>query len=96
MRTANIMPFTEHRQHLREHFEQVKRSNHPLIVTTNGKPAAVVISPERYDQLAEAEERLQSLEMIDKSMQDIQAGRTQPMRDALRQIADEQGVKLER
>lgn len=46
--------------------------------------------------IADDQEGLRSLEMIDKGMEDVRAGRTRPMREAIRQIANELGVKLPR
>ena len=96
MRSGDITPFTEYRQHLREHFERVKESGRPLFVTTHGKPDAVILSPDRYDELVEAEALLRSLETIDKSTEDIRAGRTRPMREGLSQLAREEGLDRDR
>jgi len=95
-RTTDITSFTEHRQHLRDHFEQVKETGRPLYITTNGETDAVVMSPAAYDALADKAELLESLAMLDRSMEDIQAGRTEPAKEALRKIADELGLKLNR
>lgn len=96
MKTDDITPFTEHRRHLREHFERVKSFGQSLIVTTNGRPDAVLMSPERYEQLVEAEELLRSLKTIDKSMEDIAEGQTRTMRQGLREIANDTGIEIDR
>ncbi len=95
-RSTDITSFTEHRQHLRDHFEQVRETGRPLYITTNGETDAVVMSPEAYDALADKAELLDSLALLDRSMKDIQEGRTQPAKAALREIADELGLKLKR
>ena len=95
-RSTDITSFTEHRQHLRDHFAQVKETGRPLYITNNGETDAVVMSPEAYDALAEKAELLDSLAMLDRSMEDIKEGRTQPAKEALREIADELGLKLSR
>ena len=96
MRSGDITPFTEYRRHLREHFERVKESGRPLFVTTHGKPDAVVVSAERYDELVKAEALLRSLETIDKSTEDIREGRTRPMREGLDELARDEGLDLDR
>jgi len=95
-RSTDITSFTEHRKHLREHFEQVRRTGRPLYITTNGEADAVVMSPEAYDALADRAELAESLARIDRSTRDIQAGRTQPAKAALRQIADDLDLTLDR
>lgn len=95
-RSTDITNFTEHRQHLREHFEQIKETGRPLYITTNGETDAVVLSAEAYDALAEKAELVESLRMLDRSMEDIREGRTHPAKAALEKVAEKYGLKLER
>lgn len=95
-RSTDITSFTEHRKHLRDHIRQVRETGRPLYVTTNGETDAVVMSPETYDALADRAELTESLAMIDRSMKDIREGHTQPTKAALKRIADELGLKLDR
>lgn len=95
-RSSDITSFTEHRQHLRDHLRQVRETGRPLYVTTNGQTDAVVMSPEAYDELADKAELVESLALIDRSMEDIERGRVQPAKPALKKLADELGLKLER
>ena len=95
-RSTDITSLTEHRRHLRDHISMVRESRRPLYVTRNGKTVAVVLSPEAYDTLADKAELAESLARIDRSMEDIREGRTQPAKPALRKIAEELGLKLER
>ena len=97
-RSTDITSFTEYRQHLRDHLRRVRETGRPLFVTTNGETDVVVLSPEAYDQLAEKAELAQSLALIDRSLEDIRAGRTRSARDAqdaLRKVADELGLKFQ-
>ena len=95
-RSTDITSFTEHRQHLRDHFEQVKETGRPLYITTNGETDAVVLSPEAYDALADKAELVESLAMLDRSMEDIREGRTHPAKVALKKIAEDRGRTLDR
>lgn len=95
-RTTDITSITEHRQHLRDHLNQVRTTGRPLFITTNGETEAVVLSPEAFDALAEKAELAESLRMLDRGMEDAQAGRGRPLEDAVREIASELGLKLER
>jgi len=95
-RTDDITSFTEHRQNLRAHLRKVAATGRPLYVTTNGRTDAVVLSPEAYDALADKAELAESLAMVERGMEDIRHGRTEPLKPALRKIADELGLKLDR
>ena len=95
-RSTDITNFTEHRKHLREHLTRVRETGRPLYITTNGKTDAVVLSPGAYDELADKAELAESLVMMDRSMEDICAGQTKPAKPALKKIAYELGLKLDR
>jgi prevent-host-death family protein len=94
--SPDITSFTEHHRHLRDHLRQVRETGRPLFITTNGETDAVVLSPEAYDALAEKAELAESLATIDRSRDDIAERRTQAAKPALRRIADELGLSLER
>jgi prevent-host-death family protein len=95
-RSTDITSFTDFRAHLRDHLDQRKATDRPLFVTTNGETEAVVLSPAAFDELMDQAELAKSLAIIDRSMEDIKAGRVQPFKDAIREIADELGLKLKR
>ena len=95
-RSTDITSFTEHRQHLRDHLKQVRETGRPLYITTNGKTEAIVLSPEAFDELADKAELSESLVMIDRSIEDIRNARTRPAKPALKKIADQLGLKLDR
>ena len=95
-RSTDITSFTEHRKHLRDHLNQVRETGRPLYITTNGEADAVVLSPEAYDTLADKAELVESLAMIDRSMEDVAESRTEAAKPALRRIADELGLSLDR
>ena len=95
-RSTDITSFTEHRRKLRDHIQQVRETGRPLYVTTNGETDAVVLSPDAYDALADKAELAESLAMIDRSAEDVREGRTQPATPALRKIAEELGLNLDR
>jgi prevent-host-death family protein len=95
-RRKDITSLTEHRRNLRDHLRQVRKTGRPLFITTNGKTDAVVLSPEAYDALADKADLAESLATLDRSMENIAGGRTRAAKPALRRIADELGLSLER
>lgn len=96
VRSSDITSFSEYRSHLREHHDRVRQSGRPLFVTTNGEPDAVVLSPQTYDDLLDRAELVESLGNLDRSMEDVKSGRGRPLKEAIREIAEELGIKLNR
>lgn len=94
-RTTDITSFTDLRNNLRPQLNQVRDSGRPLFVTTNGQTEAVVLSREAFDELQSKAELVESLAAIERGVQDAKAGRVRPMREGIRQIADEFGVTLD-
>ena len=78
MTTADIFPFSEHRRHLREHFDLVKQTGRSLVITANGKADAVVLSPDQYDKLLADAEYLRSLRLVQQSIDEFQQGQGIP------------------
>ena len=93
-RSTDITSFTDLRKNLRGQLDRVRGSGRPLFVTTNGQTEAVLLSPEQFDKLAAKAELVESLAAIERGMEDAKAGRVRPMRDSIRQLADELGVTL--
>ena len=91
--STNISDF---QARLREHLDQSKTTGRPLFATSNGQTEAVVLSPAVFDELTSQAELTKSLAVLDRSEQDIKAGRTRPARAGIRQIADELNIQLDR
>jgi prevent-host-death family protein len=95
-RTSDITNFTDFRARLRDHLDERKATGRPLFVTANGQTEAVVLSATAYDELMDRAALAESLTLLDRSMAEVKAGRTQPAKAALKKIADELGLKLHR
>jgi len=96
MKTEDIQPLSEVRPHLTQHLKRVQETGRPLFITSNGRMAGVLLSPAEYDALAARAERADITAGINSSLEDIKAGRVQDGRQAMREIADERGVHLDR
>jgi len=95
-RGTDITSFSDFRAHLRAHLDRRKATRRPLFVTRKGKTEAVVLSPTAFAQLMDQAELAKSLALLDRSMKDVGAGRVQPFRQAIREIAKGLGLKLGR
>ena len=54
--------------------KQMKETGEPLVLTVNGKPAAVVLNPEDFE-LIQQRERIETIAAIKRGMADFEAGR---------------------
>ena len=94
-RSTDITSFTEHRKHLRDHMQQVRKTGRPLYITTNGQTDAVLLSPAAYDSLAEKAELADSLATLEHGMAEARAGRGIAFKDALLKVASDLGLQIE-
>lgn len=75
---AKTVPFTEARAHLSDLVDEVEQRHEHVVITRNGRPAAVVVSADEYEQLEETLEILgdeDTLTALRESEEDVQAGR---------------------
>lgn len=54
--------------------KQMKETGQPLVLTVNGKPAAVMLDPEEFE-LIEERERLATIAAVKRGLADFEAGR---------------------
>jgi prevent-host-death family protein len=81
----DILPFAEFKAHASEVLRGLGERGRPVVVTQNGRPAAVLLSPEDYDRLSE---HARFLEAVRRGLEDDAADRV---------ISDEElGAELDR
>jgi antitoxin YefM len=84
---AKIVPFTEARANLTELLDDLEKRQEHVLITRNGRPAAVLLSAEEYEALEETLEILQDQELMDalkRSEKDVKAGRVTSLNDLRR------------
>jgi antitoxin YefM len=47
----DIVPIAEFKAGISQWFKSIQKAGHPLIITQNGRPAGVLLSPGDYDEL---------------------------------------------
>ena len=67
----DIIPIGEFKISLSKWFKNVQNTGHPLVITQNGRPAGVLISPSEYDELVHKKLFLNS---VNKGLSDIESG----------------------
>ncbi len=67
----DIIPIGDFKINISKYFRNVQNSGHPLIITQNGRPAGVLISPAEYDELVH---KRSFLESVNRGLSDIESG----------------------
>jgi antitoxin YefM len=83
---SETIPFTEAKAHLSELVDRTSREHERFVVTRNGRPAAVLLSPEDLESLEETVDILQDRALLDsirKSRQEAAEGKRLRLKDHL-------------
>lgn len=81
---SETLPFSEVKAHLSEVADRVEREHDRIVVTRNGRPSFVLLSPDDLASLEETVAVLQDDELMESlriSRQQAAAGDTVPLRD---------------
>ena len=70
--TNDIVPIAEFKASISRLFKTLKSTGHPLIITKNGKPVGVLLSPEAYEELVYNRSFLES---IGRGISDAESGK---------------------
>jgi prevent-host-death family protein len=83
---SETVPFTEAKAHLSDLVDRTLREHERFIVTRNGRPAAVLVSPDDLESLEETVEILRDqalVRSIRKSREEAAEGKRLPLKDHL-------------
>ena len=81
--SQNIDSLSNFKRKTTTFLKQMKKTGEPVILTINGKAELVVQDAASYQRFLRMAELQESLEILRKSLEDVKAGRTQPMRAAI-------------
>jgi prevent-host-death family protein len=70
--SEDVLPVGEFKAHLAQVLLKLRQSDRPIVITQNGKPAAVMVSPKEFDRFLERERFIES---IREGLSDSEAGR---------------------
>jgi prevent-host-death family protein len=90
--TKDIQPMTTFRNHSAKIMQHLRETKRPVILTVNGKAAAVVQDAEAYQHLLDLAAEANAAEGIRQGLEDIANGRTRPAREVLDEIRAEYGI----
>jgi prevent-host-death family protein len=90
--TKDIQPMTTFRNHSAEIMRHLKETKRPVVLTVNGKAAAVVQDAEAYQRLLDIAAGASAEEGIRQGLEDIEMGRTMPAEEAFDIIRAKYGI----
>ncbi len=79
--TRDIQSLTTFRRSSGDFMKQLKKTKRPVVLTVNGKAAAVVQDAEAYQRLLDIVARADAEEGIRQGLDDVAHGRTRPVRE---------------
>jgi antitoxin YefM len=68
----DIVPIATFKAEAAQWLKKASVSGHPIVITQNGKPAGVLLSPSEYDRIAD---RQRVVDSIARGLVDAEAGR---------------------
>jgi prevent-host-death family protein len=83
---ADIYSLTDFQRNAKAYLGRIRRLGRPIVLTVNGKAAAVVHDAAAYQKLLEALDRAEALEGIRRELASMKRGVGRPLKDALEDL----------
>jgi len=90
--TKDIQSLTNFRRKSGQFLKEMKKSKRPVVLTVNGKAAAVVQDAESYQRLLDTAARADVYEAVRQGLDDVVHGRIRPARDVFDELRRRHGV----
>lgn len=88
----DIQSLTTFRRSSGDFMKHLKKSKRPMVLTVNGKAAAVVQDAEAYQRLLDIAAQADAEEGIRQGLEDEQSGRLQPIREFFAEFETTHGL----
>ncbi|MFZ3343262.1 MAG: type II toxin-antitoxin system Phd/YefM family antitoxin [Terriglobales bacterium] len=88
----DIQSLTTFRRRSGDFMKHLKKSKRPMVLTVNGKAAAVVQDAEAYQRLLDAAAYADESEGIRQGLKDAREGRVQPVREFFAEFEAKHGL----
>lgn len=86
--SEDIVPLGEFETQASDVLRKLKDSHRPVVITQNGRPAAVLITPEEFDRIRERERFMAA---VQEGLADAEAGHLLSSEDVDRELDQEFG-----
>ena len=89
---SDIHPLSEFQRSAKAILAKLKETKAPMVLTVNGKAAAVVQDAESYQQLLDRSCLLESIAGIRKSIEEFEQGEGMPLKEAWKELKEKYGL----
>jgi prevent-host-death family protein len=90
--TQDIQSLTTFRRRSGDFMRQIKKSKRPVVLTVNGKAAAVVQDAEAYQRLLDIAAQADAAEGIRQGLEDVKKGRVRPAKEFFKEFEAKHGL----
>ncbi|WZO97188.1 type II toxin-antitoxin system Phd/YefM family antitoxin [Isosphaeraceae bacterium EP7] len=84
--TNDIDSLSQFKRHTPEFIKRLKAEGRPVVLTVNGKAEVVVQDAASYQKLVETAERVERMDALKASFEDMKAGRVSPAEEMLAEM----------
>ena len=91
--TKDIQSLTTFRRRSGDFMKHIKKSKRPVVLTVNGKAAAVVQDAEAYQRLLDIAASADANEGIRQGLEDVKKGRVRSARDFFKEFESQHGLR---
>ena len=89
---TDIQPLTTFRRKSSEFLKQLKKSKRPIVLTVNGKAAAVIQDAEAYQRLLDIPAGADAREGIRQGLEKARKGQGRPVEEFFREFEAKHGI----
>jgi prevent-host-death family protein len=90
--TKDIQSLTTFRRQSGVFMKQLRKSKRPVVLTVNGKAAAIVQDVAAYQRLLDIAARADDEEAIRQGLEDVKAGKTRPAKEFFAEFEAKHGI----
>ena len=90
--TKDIQSLTTFRRRSSDFLKQIKKSKRPVVLTVNGKAAAVVQDAEAYQRLLDVAASASAVEGIRQGLEDVYKARVRPAEEFFKEFEARRGI----
>jgi prevent-host-death family protein len=90
--TNDIQPLTTFRRRSGDFMKQIKKTKRPVVLTVNGKAAAIVQDAGAYQRLLDIAASASAEEGIRQGLEDVKQGKVRPAREFFADFEAEHGI----
>lgn len=84
--TRDIQSLSIFKRDTAKFLRQMKKTGEPIILTVNGKAAAVVLDPDSYQEYVLEKERQETIAGVKRGIADMKAGRIRDAEEVFREL----------